>query len=277
MHDAEHFDRSFDIDLYRESQSNVLRLKEQLPKEAVNGIVLEVLNRVRSNRTANANSVNNPSRAKVEKLCYALISEDPSEGAMFISEVQKEGATLDAIYLSYLAEAASILGEWWEDDHASFYEVMIGTSRIYSIVRSLSYLFTPDRPVEVKSAVFASVPDETHVLGVRMAADLLGKEGWDITLLTGLSHDDLLEGITHSGCRLVGISAGGRHAAASLAKLVIALRIASPATAIFVSGQITRKAPDLLALMDLDGTAEDIETAAKVMNRLWQRKGGVAP
>lgn len=273
MHDSEHFDRSFDFDFYRESQTNVLRLKEQLPKEAVNGIVLEVLNRVRSNRSANANSVNNPSRAKVEKLCYALISEDPAEGAMFIGEVQEKGATLDAVYLAYLAEAASILGEWWEDDHASFYEVMIGTSRIYSIVRSLSYLFTPDRPVEVKSAVFASVPGETHVLGVRMAADLLGKEGWDITLLTGLSHDALLEEITTSGCRLVGISAGGRHAAASLAKLVIALRIAVPSAAIFVSGQITAKAPDLISLMDIDGTADDIETAKNVMNQLWQRNG----
>lgn len=262
---------SFDVDFYLNSHSNALRLKQQLPEDALDGIVLEVLNRVRSHRFAHLTTVDTPSRLKIERLCYALISEDPAEGARFITDAQEEGASLEAIYLNYLAEASRMLGEWWDDDHVSFAEVMIGTSRVYSIIRSLSHLFIPDHLVDAKSAVFASVPEETHTLGIRMAADLFNKQGWDIRLLIGKSHEQLLDEVSEQPGRIIGLSAGGRHAAAPLTRLIMALRLNTPGAAIFLSGQITRAAPDLVELMDLDGVATDVETARKLMDRLWDQ------
>lgn len=268
--------QSFDFDFYEVSHSNVMRLKQRLPQEELNGIVREVLDRVKTHRLTHQDTINTPSRAKVERLCYALISDDPSEGARFIADVQSEGASLEALYLNYLAPAAGIFGEWWNDDHASFAEVMIGSSRIYSILRSLSYLFVPDHPVEVKSAVFASVPDETHTLGIRMAADLFGKQGWDISLLTGLTHDALVDEISGARYRIIGLSAGGLHAAAPLTRLIMALRISNPSAAIFLSGQITTVAPDIVALMDLDGVAADVDSAEALMNSLWKKSARIA-
>lgn len=257
---------------YHKTHENVLKLKSYLPEKAVDGIVQEVLSRVKSQQLVNSDSINTPSATRVNRLAYALIGDDPEESMTFIDDVRAEGATLDAVYLMYLQEAARVLGEWWEEDHVSFVEVMVGTSRIYSIVRSLSYLFVPDRPVEVKSAVFASVPGETHMLGVRMASDLLGQSGWNIDLKVGLPHDDLVREIQRSESNIIGLSAGGEHAGVALARLVMALRLSNPAAAIFVSGQITQEAQHLLEVMDIDGIVESVEEAEVLMEHLWREK-----
>ena len=136
------------LDLYQKSSYEVRALGSKLPENDVESIVHEVLNRVKAQALRNNKSVDAPAREKVERLCYALISDDHQEGQRFIESVYEDGASLEAIYLSYLAEAATILGEWWESDDASFYEVSIGTSRIYAIIRGLSHLFTFNKLVE---------------------------------------------------------------------------------------------------------------------------------
>ncbi|WP_187431123.1 hypothetical protein ROLI_035160 [Roseobacter fucihabitans] len=259
----------FSPEIYLKTQTNVLELKSKLPEDVVGAIIDEVLNRVKVIGSTNSYNLDHPPQRVVDTLCYALISPEPGEGAAFIDGLREDGASLDAIYLAYLAEAARTLGDWWDEDHVSFVEVSIGSSRIYSIMRSLSYLFVPNKPVLKKSAVFACVPDETHIVGVRMAADLLGKEGWDIDLHVGLSHHDLVREISASGCRVIGLSAGGSHSAAGLARLIIALRVSNPGARIFLSGQIIRDAPELVALMDVDGVVEDIDAALHLMNRYW--------
>ncbi|MCV3272673.1 cobalamin B12-binding domain-containing protein [Roseobacter sinensis] len=254
---------------YDQVQSDVLQLKARLPQEAVGDIVREVLTRVTAERRTNRDPVNQPSRRKVESLCYALISDDPGEGAAFVQEVKDDGAALESIYLNYLAEAAAILGEWWDDDHVSFHEVTIASSRIYAILREYSYLFVPHHPVEVKSAIFATVPGEIHTLGVHMAADLFGQDGWNVDVLTGRSHEELMADITASPCRILGLSAGGVHSAAALARLVMALRVSRPDLRIVLSGQITRVAADLVAMMGLDGVAADMPEAQRTLEDLW--------
>lgn len=254
---------------YSQLQSDVLHLKSRLPQTDVGHIVSEVLTRVTDLKKVNGDRINLPIRQKVENLCYALISTDMYEGANFIRDIQEDGASLEAIYLNYLAEAAGVLGEWWDEDHVTFHEVTIGSSRIYAIMRDLSYLFVPDSLVEVKSAIFATVPDETHLLGVQMAADLFGTEGWNIDVLTGLSHDALVQQITQSPCHILGLSAGGAHSAGALARLMVAVRLARPDIRVFLSGQIVQAAPDLVAVMDLDGAAGDIEDAKRILQDIW--------
>lgn len=260
------------LTLYETSTLEVRALEAKLPESELEGIVHEVLSRLKAQALQNLVSIDDPARAKVERLCYALISDDHEEGQRFIENVYDAGATLEAIYLSYLAEAAHILGEWWENDDASFYEVSIGTSRIYAIMRGLSHLFTPTRPVEVKSAVFASIPGETHNLGIRMAADLFGREGWDIDLIVGKDHDDLVSEIVASHCNIIGLSAGGAHSVAALARLVVALRISKPRATIVLSGQIANEAKDAVDALGLDGVVTDIPSAIALFESIWDRE-----
>lgn len=259
----------FTLERYSERETNIQRLKARLPQDVVGTVVTEVLTRVTSYRSNTKDPINQPSRQKVEKLAYALISHDGSEGASFIHGLQEDGARLEAIYLAYLAEAASILGEWWNEDHVTFHEVAIGTSRIYAILRELSYLFVPDHPVEVKSATFATVPGETHTLGVRMAADLFGTEGWNIDIVMGKTHEDLLAEVVNSPNRILGLSAAGEHAAGPLVRLLTALRLARPDLRIFLSGQFINASQDMVSMMDIDGAATEIDTAKQMLEACW--------
>jgi methanogenic corrinoid protein MtbC1 len=172
--------------------------------------------------------------------------------------------------LKYLAGAARMLGDWWEVDLASFTEVTLGTSRMYAIMRAMRYEMPIPSSAATRTAIFASVPGETHTLGVRMAADLFRKDGWKIDLRVADTHDSLVSGIVQSDTHLVGISVGGAHSLQALSRLIIALRIEKPTARILVSGHITEEAKDAIDLIGVDGMATDIETAKQLMESLWR-------
>jgi methanogenic corrinoid protein MtbC1 len=119
-----------------------------------------------------------------------------------------------------------------------------------------------------KTAVFASVPDETHTLGVTMAADLFRDDGWDVSLRTGLSQDALIEEIEKLDCKLIGLSVSGEHSLRSLSKLVVALHIRLPATPILVAGQSIKEVAPLIDLIGIDGVASTIEDARTMARAL---------
>jgi len=260
-------DGPFDLDLYARSQSELRAFKSRLPDGMVEGLAREVIHRIAERDVGTA--IEAPSKAQIEALCRLLLSDDDQAGAAFISGIRTAGASVDAVYLNYLAGAARMLGDWWDDDRVSFMEVTLGTSRMYAIMRALRHQFPVATGADTRSAVFTSVPGEEHVLGVRMAADLFRKDGWEIDLKLADSHDALLADIVRSTARLIGISAGGEHSLPALSRLVIALRIQLPAAAVFVSGNVVEDAAEAVALIGVDGMASDMDTARSVMASLW--------
>jgi methanogenic corrinoid protein MtbC1 len=257
--------------VFERTNREITTLKARLPEEAVLSLASEVIRRVSSrDPILGAQSVH-ISPQQIEHLASALISKDEGAGADRILDARASGMDIETVYLLYLAGAARLLGEWWDNDRISLAEVAIGTSRIYSIMRASNHLLFPKGRFSHKSAVFASSPNETHTLGVRMAADLFRKDGWDIDLMIGRSHDDLVEDIEKSHHYVIGLSSAGRHSSAELARLIIALRISKPTAYIMVSGQIVSDARDIVALMGADGAANDFETARAIMEELWDR------
>jgi methanogenic corrinoid protein MtbC1 len=201
-----------------------------------------------------------------------LISDDDKAAAEMIIGVRAEGMAPEDIYLKYLAASARMLGKWWEEDRVSFVDVTVGTGRMYAIMRGMKHHFIPAFDLVEKSAVFAAVPGETHTLGVRMAADLFRKDGWDIALKIGLDHDDLVSDIEKSPSSIVGLSVSGRHSVEALSRLVVALNICCPQAPLVVCGHDIEEIRPLLSLAGLDGVAGNVEEAKEQMDALWDRK-----
>ena len=82
------------LDLYEKSSFEVRELGSKLPDSDVESIVHEVLSRVKAQALRNNKSIDAPTRGKVERLCYALISDDHQEGQRFIESVYEDGASL---------------------------------------------------------------------------------------------------------------------------------------------------------------------------------------
>ncbi|WP_306116510.1 MULTISPECIES: B12-binding domain-containing protein [unclassified Roseovarius] len=261
-----------ELDAYLRSQTNIRRLKASLPDDLVASLAREVIMRLASRDRSLDAVPHDPIPGELEALCTALISDDDTAAAEIISGVRADGTPPDVVYLKYLAAAARMLGEWWIEDRADFVQVTIGTGRMFAIMRGMRHLFVSNVPAPGKTAIFASVPGEDHTLGVRMAADIFRKEGWEIALKIGLDHDELVTEVERSPGRIVGLSIGGRHSVDALSRLVVALHICSPGTPLLVSGQNIDAIRPLLSLMGLDGVAGDIDEAKEQMAALSDRQ-----
>lgn len=244
----------------------------RLPAHAVQALATEVIARL-SNRNA-AVATRQPAEVvidvgmdqRIDTLCHALLAMDDREATDIVMQAHAEGATVEVLYLGYLAEAARRLGRWWQEDRVGSVEVVIGAGRIYAIMRGLRRLFGPGQLRDGRfRAVFASVPGETHMLGVAMAADLLTMHGWEIDLRAGLDHDTLVTEIGSIAYPIIGLSASSTRMLFPLARLIVALRVSNPGAWILVSGPIVALEPEVANLVDADAAAVDFSRAEAMM------------
>ena len=202
----------------------------------------------------------------VWQLTDALISDDPAAGARYVQDLMSSGVRHKELYVVYLAGAARLLGDWWDESRVSFFDVGIATSRIHSILRKLETTSQPRVFSPLKSALFAAVPGETHMIGVKIAADVFRREGWDIDLCLGLSSDELIARVLEREHRIVGLSCSGTHSTASLRQCVKNLRVAAPDIKILLCGKVVQCEGDDIDNLEIDEVAGDMLQALKAMN-----------
>ncbi|SIO38377.1 Methanogenic corrinoid protein MtbC1 [Rhodovulum sp. ES.010] len=255
---------------YEQATGRTTELFSVLPPEAVQSVAEEVLSRLAArDRPPGQTQVVAPSEETLVDLCRSLTSKEPDAAARIAQEALAKGATIDDLYLHYLAPAARMLGQWWTEDDLSFMQVTTATARIFAILRALDRHDRPAVPRTCRAALFATVPGETHTLGLRMAADFFRRKGWDITLELGLPHEALVDRIAAARPVLIGLSAAGAHAAPALARLIVALRMTVPVPVIAVSGQIVHEARDVVAATAPDDLITDMDEAEVILARLW--------
>ncbi len=270
MSSSDNSSNLFRQDVYEQSFSEIRDLKRSLPEDVVVSLAREVLVRLSEHFDNDAGHVTEITDEQIEDLAQALISPDTQQAAKLVSAERASGTSIKTLYLTYLGGAARRLGEWWEQDTVSFAQVIAGSGRIYAIMRGLRPIFLKDAaPAPTKSALFAAVPGETHQLGIKMAADLLENEGWSIDLQLLDSHDALIEVISRTSPRIIGLSAAGEHALAPLAKLVVAIRLCAPGAQIMVSGHIVEKCRDTVRLMGVDALHAGFDQAKEALDELW--------
>ena len=263
-----------------ERARNALALAEQkLPGEALELLARDVVNNLARRCASLIPSVAPPPSEEVDTLCDALISPNTDAALDLVLEFRARGTTTEEIYLGYVAGAARRLGDRWEDDQASFVDVGIGASRLYIIMRAMRPQLLAGAPKrdDRSPALFASVPGETHTLGVSMAADLFRSRGWEIDLLTGLDHDALVEAAGHDKYSVIGLSASSQRTTVALTRLITSLRVASPLSSILVSGELATIEPDIGVLVDADSVAVDAAKAVGEMQRLLDEAAGAQP
>lgn len=263
-------DYPFDKGRYVSPQQDPQALRSHVRSVAVDGVAREVIRSLAEHNKPDA--ADKPSEDQIEHLCFALISDNDQAGATYINDARSAGVSADSVYLKYLASAARKLGDWWDNDLVSFGDVAIGTSRMHSIMRTIRNELPVPAKCDDKVAFFASVPGETHTLGMQMATDLFRRDGWCVELKVGETHDELLSGIEQSEAEVIGLSAAGDHSMVALTRLVAAIRMRKPAAAIFVSGHVAEVERDLLTLLDIDGMASDVASARLLLCSLCDRR-----
>lgn len=258
--------------LYKKAVKEIGTLREKLPEDAFATLAREVIRRLSDHPVAATESIAFPNDATIDDLARALMQPDLNAGIEFIDRVRAQGASVETVYLAYLAEAAKKMGAWWEEDEVSFVDVTFGTGHIYAIMRGLKPLFrAPLGDATQPRAFFTAVPGEDHLLGVSMAADLFRKHGWDIVLKRDLDHDAIVQCAIASGVSLIGLSASGDHALGPLARLVVALRISAPDASIMVSGAIMGSSYENVQEMGVDIIPSSMDDALAKARDHWEQ------
>lgn len=250
-------------EIYHQSYADLSRLHTQLPEKAVVQLAREVLERL-----AQKLSDRSTRDDTIVDLTTALIGPEPEAAAQLIERRLRAGDDVHALYLDFLAPAALELGDRWKSDDITFADVTVGTGRIYAIMRTLRRRMTVPRGNIDRNAFFAAVPNDNHTLGVKMAADLARKDGWNVEFEIDGTHAGLLEQIEAGDHMLIGLSGGGKHSVPDLARLVMALRIQRPGAMILVSGNVVDAARESVRLMHVDAMERDFPNAMNALERL---------
>jgi methanogenic corrinoid protein MtbC1 len=265
---------SFDKRVFAASGERMEALQACLPRPTLDALAQEVLQRVAGAGSHRARFWVAPEPGEIDELARALVGADETCAVDLILSRYRDGLALDRLYIAYLAAAARRLGDWCATGRISTGDVIRGTGRIYAILQAIRHIRSPEPLAHAPSLVFASVPNEAHVLGVRMAADLFRADGWDVTLLVNLSHDTLIERLAETPCMALGLSASSTERLGDLLRLVLALRISHPALPILVSGRIVQIDEDLVDLVEPDAVVADVSDGRRAVARLV--RGGAA-
>ncbi|MFN3661683.1 B12-binding domain-containing protein [Yoonia sp.] len=262
----EYFDRS----AYDNANRQMQLVKQGLPQDAVSVLAREVVRRLafRMPRSEAPDTLPNPS--EIELLCAALLSADEKAADKFIQAARRDGVKASAISSGYVAGAARKLGEMWDADRISFVDVTLACGKLYSIIRGLRHVLAPTFTAgrEVRPALFALVPGETHTLGIEIATDHFRRDGWEVDMLVGLDHDMLISKADQRHYQAIVLVANSDRMMQPLTRLSLALRITQPLAHIIVAGSILDHHPDILHLVGAEAAMPDIETAAATLREL---------
>jgi len=212
----------------------------------------------------------------VAAFCDALVQPEPHAALDFIRQRRTEGLTRQGVYLGYIVAAARKLGEGWDEDRLSFTEVTIGTGHLYALMRALRREgppFTASFDAR-RHALFATVPGETHGIGITVAADLFREAGWEIDLQLGMNEESLLARVEASQPHIIGLSLSTDHRLPDLVHLVVALRLVVPQAIIGVASGAEIDDDTINDLVDIDLLFHDAVTACSDLDRLIRSRDG---
>lgn len=265
----ENTDNLFDTNGFERMSQGFAQLGGRLPESALHVLAREVIARMAERRKVLRDSLQPLPDPAIERLCASLCGTNPTAAVAEVMALRAQGIGVEQIYLGALAPAARRLGNWWDEDRATFAEVTIAIARVYGIMYGLRAEFPISLDPQRRHAVFAPVPGEDHTLGVSMAADLFRTHGWDIDLKIGLGHDALIAALAHTDAPIIGLSLGQEEQLEPLVRLIVALRVTNPRSYILVAGQFVGRHADTLTLTGADAAAAEVPEALEAMEALW--------
>lgn len=226
-------------------------------RQTVTGLAAEVLLQVarRANAARRARDT-----AEIAAVSAALTTASEDEATAALQALDDPNRPHDWFLTERLGLIATEIGELCATDRITFAQASTGAARIYDYLR---YRRRPllAKPVETRAATFVLVPGDSHTAGMSATTDAFRTRGWDITLLVGYSHDELVARFEASTDQIFCFWAGSSQSLEALARIVVALTVSHPAAHVLVTGQIALEGDRIRAIPGIDACAPDSDAA----------------
>lgn len=203
-----------------------------------------------------------------------LLERHQAKAVDVLLEGVRSGKSVAQVYETVIAPALAEVGRLWHINEATVADehyVTTATQNAMAVLR----MKLPRALPNGKRALAASIGGDLHDVGIRMVADLLESEGWQVDCLgANMPTGDLVEhGIDEVGrpqFDLFALSASTGLMVRATAGAIDALRGAAPEhrLAIMVGGGPFAYIPDLWKVVGADGCATSATEAVAVAKRI---------
>ncbi len=122
----------------------------------------------------------------VDQLANLLQHNPPRDGRAFALGAVTGGRGPRDIYLDLLAPALVEIGKRWQNGTASVAQEHLATAIVASIMATLAPGLEEGPPVR-RRIVLSCIEGELHQVGLRMLADFLEGDGWEVLYLGALT------------------------------------------------------------------------------------------
>lgn len=208
----------------------------------------------------------------VAEFADLITNRDGAVATNYFKDMMDEGAPVEALFHELLGPAARRLGELWDEDINSMFDVTQGLAHLQQIVRIFSPEFQNQSAngVSNRKALLMPLPGETHVFGITMVEQYFRREGWHVW---GGPPATMAETVALAGSMwfdMIGFSVSRVPNPEKLAKDILIIRKAARNRniAIMIGGAAFLQDPGLCALVGADATASDGEQAILKVNNM---------
>jgi methanogenic corrinoid protein MtbC1 len=190
-------------------------------------------------------------------------------GDLAAAERLIEGVDVRTLYLEVLQPALYEIGRRWEEAEISVAQEHLATATTQSLMARLAERLDGG-PRRDRRALVACAEGELHSIGVRMVADFLEADGWDVLFVGALSPPvAVAELAAAQAVDVVALSAALPQRLPEIARAVEALRALETVPVIAVGGQAFGGDADVAIRTGADIYAPDAATFAQELAILF--------
>lgn len=183
---------------------------------------------------------------------------------------QRQGQSLEDIYLQGITPCARLLGDWWCADRLDFAMTTIASTHLQQLLHDFSseFLNESPQPAQGLSLLLLSEPGAQHSMGLFMLSEFFKRAGWSVVLGVPQDVTEFQRLFQSEWFDAVGISISTDRQLEVLAALLPKLRTQSDNLNlhVFVGGPMAKEAPERLNGLSAQVFAQDApQTVAQVM------------
>ena len=204
-----------------------------------------------------------------------VINPDAAVSTVYFENMIAEGASVEALFRVLLAPTARRLGELWQEDINSMFDVTQGLAHLQQLVRTFSPEFHEqgNHPLSNRRALLMPLPGEQHTFGISLVEEYFRREGWHVWGGPPNSFEEVVALVSSMWFDMIGFSVSRVPEIGPLKSQITKIRAAARNrnVTIMVGGRPFVENPDLVELVGADATAADGPRAVSRMSTLNTR------
>ena len=216
---------------------------------------------------------------RATELARLLIAADPGAAFDSLDALHARAGSIAALCATLFEPAARALGDLWQADDCSEFEVTLGLWRLQTAMRRTDAGAMPAAAARMPSVLVAPQPGEPHMFGAALDAEMLWRAGWNAQCEQPAT-DDALQGLlagTWFDALDLSLSAAFRreHWLPRMAVSIALARRASrnPALVVVVGGRVFADPVGAGAQVGADArSATALQVAPSILQALHNRR-----